>query len=155
MRQFNKDDEMSPFMGDSRCRNPKHTHTKRLLPNYSNASTGHFQVLRYFKIKHWRHRVKVVISIIPVSGQSVHFLPELRAALHNELHTLETSSGRSVVEGEGAWPLASRSLQRGQAGQPRGQPGLRGDRQRLGLLFPLPQQPSQNIQTAVPANSGG
>ena len=70
---------------------------KGYYPITKYASIGHFQVLRYFRTNKWRYHAKVVISTIPVSGQSVHFLPELRAALHDKLHALETASGRGVV----------------------------------------------------------
>ena len=53
------------------------------------------------KINHWSTDVMQKSSFLQYQYLD-NLLPELRAALQDELDTLEAASGRGVVEGEGA-----------------------------------------------------
>ena len=78
-------------------------------------------------------------------------LPELRRALQDELDTLQTSPGSSVVKSEAAWPWP-RYVEAGVTWPP-GMLTLwpQVGRQRLRLILSIPQQPSQDIKPPIPA----
>ena len=82
-----------------------------------------------------------------------YFLPELWGALYQESDAVQTPPGSSVVQGQSTSP-GSMEVERGRGAAvtcPASCHTLLVDWQGLRLLLPLPQQPPQNIESAVPA----